>query len=80
MIEALTVSPALACSRQWAAAKRVGTKWPFRCTSTTSSHSSSVIDTSMRSRRMPALLTSTSSRPNAVDGGVDRARARRPSR
>ena len=80
MIDACTSSPAFTCSRQWAAAKRVGTKWPLRWTSMTSSHSSSVIDTSMRSRRMPALLTSTSRLPEGLDGGADQRLAAVPAR
>ena len=51
--------------RQWAAAWRVGTKWPLRWTRMTLSHSSSVMLTSIRSRRIPALLTSTWRSPNA---------------
>ena len=37
----------------------------------TASHSSSPRFASIRSRRKPALLTSTSSRPNAVERGGD---------
>ncbi len=37
---------------------------PFRCTLMTSSHSCSVMLKTIRSRRMPATLTRTSSRPN----------------
>ena len=36
----------------------------------TESHSASDMFVSMRSRRMPALLTSTSRSPNVVDGAV----------
>src|SRR6185437_12346158 len=43
----------------------VGAKWPLRWTATTESHSSSVMFTSIRSRRIPALLTRMSSRPNS---------------
>ena len=57
--------PAFDRSRQWAAAWRVGQKWPLRWTLTTASHSASDIEKIIRSRRMPALLTRTSSRPNA---------------
>src|SRR5215212_6311691 len=64
-MRASTSSPAFDRSRQWAAAWRVGQKWPFRCTPTTASHSASDIENTIRSRRMPALLTSTSRRPNA---------------
>ena len=56
--------PAFACSRQYAAAWRVGANAPLRCTAITASHSDSSMLVSMRSRRMPALLTSVSSRPN----------------
>ena len=42
---------------------------PFRCTLMTASHSSSVMFVSMRSRRMPALFTSTS-RPPKVSTAV----------
>ena len=64
-MRACTSSPALVRSRQCCTAQRLGAKWPFRCTRTTASHSSSVADTNMRSRTTPALLTTTSSRPNA---------------
>src|SRR5689334_22717340 len=63
MTLASTASPAFRRSRQCAAACRSVAKCPFRWTCTTASHSSSVIETTMRSRRIPALLTSTSSRP-----------------
>ncbi len=62
--EPLTGSPALARSRQYAAAWRIGAKWPLRCTLMTASHSSSVMFVSIRSRRMPALFTSTCRSPN----------------
>ena len=65
MMRASTSSPAFDRSRQWATAWRVGAKWPFRWTRITASHSSSEVLANMRSRRKPALLTSTSSRPNA---------------
>ena len=39
----------------------------------TSSHSSMVMLTSIRSRRMPALFTSTSSPPKVVDRRFDQA-------
>src|SRR5690606_6682305 len=55
---------ALARSRHHAAAWRDTQKWPFRCTRTTASHSSSEHDTNMRSRTKPALLTTTSRPPN----------------
>ena len=38
---------------------------PYMCTLTTESNSSGVIENIILSRRMPALFTSTSSRPNA---------------
>src|SRR3954468_2861536 len=63
MMRASTSSPALDRSRQWADACRSGQKWPRRCTRMTASHSSTDIPASIRSRRNPALLTSTSSRP-----------------
>src|SRR5947209_14840261 len=65
MIRASTGSPALACSRQYAAAWRIGANVPRRWTAMTASHSDGSMFTSMRSRRMPALLTSTSRRPKA---------------
>src|SRR4029453_10220456 len=65
MMRPSTSSPALAGSRKWLAAKWVGAKVPLRWTLMTASHSASVMLTSMRSRRMPALLTRTSSLPNA---------------
>ncbi len=64
MMRALFDSPALARSRQYAAAHRAGANVPRRWTLITASHSSAVMFTSMRSRRMPALLISTSRRPN----------------
>src|SRR4029077_11868881 len=60
-----TTSPAFDCSRQYAAACWVGAKWPLRWTPITESHSSSLMFTSIRSRRIPALLTRMSSRPNS---------------
>ncbi len=42
------------------------------------SHSSSVAETNIRSRTMPALLTMTCSPPNAVDRGIDDALGRIP--
>ena len=57
--------PALDSSRQYTAAWWVVAKVPFRCTRTTASKSSSDMEKSMASRTMPALLTSTSSRPNS---------------
>ena len=60
------------------AAAAGGTKWPFRWTWMTASHSSSVMLTSPRSRRMPALFTSTSSPPNASTADVDERLAAGP--
>jgi len=60
MMRASFVSPALVRLRQYSTAWRVGAKVPRRCTLMTASHSSMVMLTSMRSRRMPALFTSTS--------------------
>ena len=64
MIRPSTGLPALACSRQYAAAQRLGANVPFRWTLMTASHSSSVMLVSMRSRRMPALLTTAWRSPN----------------
>src|SRR4051812_38441386 len=59
MMRLSSCSPALDFSRQYAAAQRLGAKVPFRWTAITASHSSSVMLTRTRSRRMPALLTTT---------------------
>ncbi len=64
MTRASFVAPAFARSRQYTAAWCVGAKVPFRWTRITASHSSSVIVKIIRSRRIPALLTSTSRPPN----------------
>src|SRR4051794_7249399 len=64
MIRPATCSPRLHASRQYAQACRVIAKVPLRWTATTASNSSSVMETSIRSRTIPALLTTTSSRPN----------------
>src|SRR5579862_5823250 len=61
---ASTVSPALTRSRQWLAAWWIVAKVPFRWTRMTASHSSSCMLTIIRSRTMPALLTSVSRRPH----------------
>ena len=54
------------CSeRQCAAANFVVLNVPLRWTRITSSHSASVMLKTIRSRRMPATLTSTSRRPNS---------------
>ena len=63
MTRASLACPALARSRQYAAACRVGANTPRRWVRITPSQSSSVMFTSIRSRRMPALFTSTSSWP-----------------
>ena len=52
--------------RQCAAANLEVLKVPFRCTRITSSHSCSDMLKIIRSRRMPATLTRTSSRPNSL--------------
>src|SRR3954453_22098246 len=62
-MRASTASPALERSRQYAAAWRIGANVPRRCTAITASHSAGSMLTSIRSRRIPALLTSTSRRP-----------------
>ena len=49
--------------RQCADANFVVLNVPFRCTRMTSSHSSSLMLKTIRSRRMPATLTRMSSRP-----------------
>jgi hypothetical protein len=63
MIDAFISLPAFACSRQYTAAWCVGAKWPLRCTLITLSHSASVMLMITRSRRMPALFTSTCNVP-----------------
>src|SRR3954453_6351693 len=64
MMRPSTVLPAFTWSRQEAAAQRDGAKVPLRWTLMTASHSSSVMFVSMRSRRMPALLTRAWRSPN----------------
>ena len=64
MMRASTGAPAFDCARQYSLACRVGAKCPLRCTRMTASHSSSAAVNNIRSRRKPALLTSTSSPPN----------------
>src|SRR5579871_3601434 len=76
-IRAATGAPALACARQWSTAWRVVANVPLRCTRITASHSSSAIDTIMRSRTIPALLTTVSSRPHRSI--ADRTRRPAPS-
>ena len=63
MMRASGARPAFDSLRQCSAAWRARQKWPFRCTRSTASHSSSPHDTNMRSRTKPALLTTTSRRP-----------------
>src|SRR5215813_9162923 len=53
------------CSRISGAAARVTANVPLRWVSMTASHSSSLMLKIMRSRRMPALFTTTSTRPKA---------------
>ncbi len=53
-----TGSSAFARSRQCVTACLIMSQVPLRCTWTTESNSSSVIETSVRSRRIPALFTS----------------------
>src|SRR5213593_995533 len=55
--------PFLCSSRQYSHAWRHMLKVPFRCTATTASQSSSAMLKIIRSRRMPALLTTMSSLP-----------------
>ena len=64
MMRPSTSSPAFDRSRQCAVAWRVAQKWPLRWTATTASHSASDMEKIIRSRRMPALLTRMSRRPN----------------
>ena len=59
-----TSAPSLACARHHSVAWRVVAKWPLRWTRITASHSSSPVVNTMRSRRKPALFTSTSRPPN----------------
>src|SRR5581483_6970421 len=47
---------AFASSRQCAAAWRATQKWPFRCTRTTASHSSSEALANIRSRTNPCVV------------------------
>ena len=57
MMRPETGLPAFDCSRQYTHAKRLGAKVPLRCTLMTASHSASDIENNMRSRKIPALLT-----------------------
>ena len=59
------VSPALERSRQRMQANLVAANVPLRCTRMTESKSSSLIDTIILSRMIPALLTRMSSPPKA---------------
>src|SRR5437660_2272269 len=75
MIRPSTASPALLRSRQYAAARCTVQNVPRRWTRMTPSQSSGVMFTSIRSRRMPALATTTSSRPNAFSAVCTRRAA-----
>ena len=73
-------------TRQCRIAARVGRKCPRRCTRITASQSSSESFATVRSRRIPALFTSASSRPNRSTrrrdervGDGRRRRRRRPT-
>ena len=70
-MRASTGRPALCSARQYSAAQRLGANVPFRCTRITASHSASSMLKSMRSRRIPALLTSDVERAERVDRAVD---------
>ena len=59
------IDPAARCFVICRAAASEQQKVPLRCTAITRSHISSVILSNDLSRRIPALLTSTSSRPKA---------------
>ena len=64
MMLAQTGPPAaLDASRQYAVAARQVPMWPLRCTRTTSSNASSVIEKIILSRVKPALLTRIESEP-----------------
>jgi len=65
MIAARGWRPSFDSLRQYAEAWCIVLKAPYRCTLTTESKSSGDIENIILSRRIPALLTSTSSRPNA---------------
>ena len=67
--------PPSACARQYAAALRESRKWPRRWTRITSSHSSSERLKSIRSRVMPALLTTMSRRPKPSTAAASMASA-----
>ena len=56
----LMITPPAPRSFMWRYTGRVTQKVPFRCTETTMSQSSSVMFEKDLSRRIPALLTSTS--------------------
>ena len=53
-------------ARQYAAACRLGQKWPFRWTAITASQSASSMLKLILSRRIPALFTRMSSPPNTL--------------
>src|SRR6218665_7045 len=77
MTRAMRWRPALACPRQYMAAWRIGAKVPRRWTRITASKSAMSMLTSALSRRMPALLTSTSNAPNLVIAVRPPSRTRR---
>ena len=65
MIAARGWRPSLDSLRQYCEAWLIVLKAPYMCTFTTESKSSGDIENIILSRRMPALLTKMSSRPNA---------------
>src|SRR5205809_314468 len=64
MMRPFSTVPFLCSSRQYSDAWRHMLNVPFRCTATTASQSSSAMLKIIRSRRMPALLTTMLSLPN----------------
>jgi hypothetical protein len=77
MTRASTFIRAFDWLRQYSAVCRVGENVPFGWTEMTASHPDSDIDVSMRSRKIPALLTNTSSLPKISTAGR-RAPCHRP--
>ena len=71
MIEARGWRPSFDSLRQYTDAWCIVLKVPYMCTLTTASKSSGVIENIILSRRMPALFTSTSRRPNASIAVLD---------
>ena len=65
MIEARGWRPSFDSLRQYTDAWCIVLKAPYMCTFTTASKSSGVIENIILSRRMPALFTRMSRRPNA---------------